>query len=103
MPELVGDYCFKKEKGESHFFDYSELKDEQHRKALEIAFSESEQYGFNDLMKALKRGYATIGCIYDENKLGKLKKFLENKRMMQYLPMKEKNNHLIIRNLWTLK
>jgi len=82
LPELVDDYCFEKKKDESQFFDYKELKDEQHRQALETAFSESGQCGYNDLMKALKRGYATIGCAYGENKLGKLKIFLENKRMI---------------------
>jgi hypothetical protein len=45
-------------------------------------FSESPQYGYGDLIKALKRGYATIGCVYGESKLGKLKTFLENKRMI---------------------
>jgi hypothetical protein len=49
---------------------------------LEAAFSEAGQYGYSDLMKALKRGYAAIGCAYGENKLGKLKTFLENKRMI---------------------
>jgi hypothetical protein len=82
LPELVDGYSFDKNKNESHFFDYSELKDEQHRQALEATFSESEQYGYSDLMKALKRGYATIGCVYGENRLVKLKTFLENKRMI---------------------
>jgi hypothetical protein len=58
------------------------LKEEQHRQALEATFSEAEAYGYRDLMNALKQGYATIGCEYGENKLGKLKKFLENKRMI---------------------
>ena len=82
LPELVDDYRFQKGKGESQFFDYSELKDEQHKQALETAFSESKQYGYSELIKALKRGYVSIGCVYGENKLGKLKTFLENKRMI---------------------
>ena len=82
LPELVDDFSFDKNKRESQFFDYSELKNEQHKQALETAFSESEQYGYSDLIKALKRGYASIGCVYGENKLGKLKTFLENKRMI---------------------
>jgi hypothetical protein len=83
LPELVGDYSFQKEKGESKFFDYSELKEGQHRQALEATFSESEQYGYNDLIIALRSGYATIGCVYGENKIVKLKIFLENKRMIE--------------------
>lgn len=80
LPELVNDYSFNKK--ESQYFDYSELKDEQHMQALEAAFAETKLYGYNALMDALKRGYASIGCMYGENKLGKLKKFLENKRMI---------------------
>lgn len=80
--ELVGDYVFDEKKSKSQHFNYSELKEEQHRQALEATFSEAEAYGYSDLMNALKQGYATIGCEYGENKLGKLKKFLENKRMI---------------------
>jgi len=82
LPELVEGYSFAKNKNESQYFDYSELKDGQHRQALEAAFSEAQLYGYSDLMKALKRGYEAIGCVYGENKLGKLKTFLENKRMI---------------------
>lgn len=80
LPELVDDYSFNKK--ESMHFDYSELRDEQHRQALEAAFAEAKLYGYNALMDALKQGYASIGYMYGENKLGKLKKFLENKRMI---------------------
>jgi hypothetical protein len=82
LPEVVDGYSFSKSKSESSCYDYYELKDEQHRQALEAVFSESKQYGYSDLMKALKRGYATIGCVYGDNKLGKIKTFLENKRMI---------------------
>jgi hypothetical protein len=82
LPELVSEYAFENGKNSVKFFDYSELTAEQHKQALEAAFSESEQYGYSDLMKALKNGYATVGCVYGENKLVKLKTFLENKRMI---------------------
>ena len=82
LPELVEDYNFTKKKSESHDYNYSELKEEQHRQALEAAFSEQESYGYNDLIDALKQGYAAIGCVYGRNKLGQLKTFLENKRMI---------------------
>ena len=82
LPELADGYSMDKNKGENPYFDYSELKNEQHREALETAFSEAEQYGYSDLMRALKRGYAAIGCTYGENRLVKLKTFLENKRMI---------------------
>jgi hypothetical protein len=82
LPELVNDYIFPNGKDNTKHFDYSELTDERHKEALEATFSESAQYGYSDLTKALKKGYAAIGCIYGENKLVKLKTFLENKRMI---------------------
>ena len=82
LPELVDEYSFNKGKGDADVFNYSELKDEQHRQALEATFSESKSYGYGDLIKALKRGYASIGCVYGDSKVGKLKTFLENKRMI---------------------
>jgi hypothetical protein len=82
LPELVSDYIFPNGKDSTKHFDYSELTDEQHKQALGAVFSEMEQFGYSDLMKALKSGYLTIGCIYGENKLVKLKTFLENKRMI---------------------
>ena len=82
LPELVDEYHFDKQKDKSKFFDYAELTDEQHKQALEATFSEVPQVGYSDLMKALKSGYMTIGCVYGENKLVKLKTFLENKRMI---------------------
>ena len=82
LPELVDGYSFNKGKVESEVFDYSELKDEQHRKALEATFSESVSFGYGDLIKALKCGYASIGCVCGDSKAGKLKTFLENKRMI---------------------
>jgi len=82
LPELVEEYSFEKTKKENQSFDYSELKSEQHKQALEVAFPELEHYGYNDLIKALKGGYMTIGCNFGENKIVKLKTFLENKRMI---------------------
>lgn len=82
LPELVSEYTFNDKKVKSQHYSYSELQAEQHRQALEATFSDAESYGYNDLIDALKQGYATIGCEYGENKLGKLKKFLENKRMI---------------------
>jgi hypothetical protein len=80
LSELVGGYVFEKEKRDPETFDYSELKDEQHRQALEAIFSESGSYGYGDPTKALKRGYTSIGCVYGDSKVGKLKTFLENKK-----------------------
>ena len=82
LPELVRDYAFEEKKGNPKYYDYSELKEEQHRQALEATFSETEVYGYGDLTEALRRGYATIGCKYGENKIVDLKSFLEKKGMI---------------------
>lgn len=58
------------------------MTEEQHKEALTATFSEVESIGYNDLVKALRLGYATIGCVYGESKVEKLKKFLENKGMI---------------------
>ena len=92
QPELIEEYSFGKTKNESPYFDYSELKDQQHRQALEAAFPALETYGYSDLIKALKRGYATIGCVYGDNRLVKLKTFLENKRMILKIDRKYRYN-----------
>jgi len=92
LPELVEEYSFDKTKKESQYFDYSELSDDQHKQALETAFPEAEQYGYSDLIKALKRGYAAIGCVYGDNRLTKLKTFLENKRMILKVDKKYRFN-----------
>lgn len=83
LPELASDYTFSTTKSKSQYFDYSELTEEQHKEALTATFAKAESIGYNDLMVALKHGYAAIGCVYGESKIEKLKKFLENKGMIR--------------------
>jgi hypothetical protein len=82
LPELASDYTFSITKSKLKHFDYFELTEEQHKEALKATFEETELIGYNDLIKALRQGYATIGCEYGESKVEKLKKFLENKGMI---------------------
>ncbi len=82
LPELASDYTFSSTNGKAKNFDYHELTEEQHREALTASFAEAPLIGYDDLMIALKRGYATIGCVYGKSKVEQLKKFLENKNMI---------------------
>jgi bacterioferritin (cytochrome b1) len=82
LPELVSGYQFNSDKASNKCFDYNELTEEQHRKALQVAFSDVERMGYKELMEALRKGYDFIGHTYGDNKLVKLKTFLENKRMI---------------------
>jgi len=91
LPELVEGYGFAKRENNKGF-DFSELTENQHRQALETMFSQTQQYGYTELMKALKDGYASIGFALGENKLGKLKTFLENKQMIVKQAKKYKFN-----------
>ncbi len=83
LPELASDYTFSSTKSKSQHFDYFELKEEQHTEALTATFAEAELIGYDDLVKALRQGYATIGCVYGKSKIEKLKQFLENKGMIR--------------------
>ena len=80
LPELADDYSPQKT-ASKRGFDYKELKEEEHRQALEETFKQSE-IGYTELIKALKLGYSSIGYDYGRNKITELKQFLCNKRMI---------------------
>jgi len=83
LPELASDYMFSITKSKSKHFDYFELTEEQHKEALTATFAEIELIGYDDLVKALRQGYAAIGCVYGKSKIEKLKVFLENKGLIR--------------------
>ena len=81
LPELINDYQPNSglpKKG----FDYKDLTEQQHRGALEVAFSEVTEQNYAALIVSLQKGYASIGYSYGRNKLTQLKIFLINKRMV---------------------
>jgi len=49
---------------------------------LEILFSEARQVSYNELISKLQSSYFSIGHPLGNNKVKKLKVFLENKRML---------------------
>ena len=63
-------------------FSYSELTPEQHRQALEMAFSDGAIKGCQNYEDSIKRAYAACGFPYGDGKVTKLKSFLMNKRMV---------------------
>ncbi len=65
-------------------FDYTELSENEHRQALELAFENTENgFGYGEIVEALRKNYATVtGVTYGIGKVKKLLTFLKNKRMI---------------------
>ena len=86
LPELVEDYRMNakepgRPKGEK-FDAYKDIPEQQHRAALEAAFSLRNEYGYKDLALALKESYASIGIRLSDNKVVSLITTLKEKRMI---------------------
>lgn len=73
LPHLVTDYQCKSNKKLS---SYIEMDEQQHRSALELAFADCEEFGYQALLEALKKGYESIGYSRGRNTLVNLCKFL---------------------------
>ncbi|MCD8032495.1 MAG: AAA family ATPase [Bacteroides sp.] len=81
LPELVNDYVIGKSKAKRGF-SYTELTEEQHREALSNGLGNELIKGHDNLLKAIQKGYATVGFERGNNIILNLKKFLINKRMV---------------------
>ena len=86
LPELMEDYLTEtkapgRPQGE-RFDAYKDISEQQHRIALEAAFSLQDEYGYKELGKALKESYALVGVPLSDNKLVKLITVLKSKRMI---------------------
>ena len=73
LPHLVKDYQCKTSKRLS---SYTEMDEQQHRSALELAFADCEEVGYQALLEALKKGYESIGYSRGRNTLVNLCKYL---------------------------
>lgn len=73
LPHLVTGYQCKSNKKLS---SYTEMDEQQHRSALELAFADCEELGYQALLEALKKGYESIGYSRGRNTLVNLCKFL---------------------------
>lgn len=68
-------------KGEK-FDAYKDISEQQHRAALEAAFSQQSEYGYKDLAQALKEAYASVGIRLSDNKVVSLITVLKDKRII---------------------
>ena len=86
MPELLDGYKFqKKEPGrpkKEKFDAYRDITEQQHRIALEAAFTLKDEYGYQELAEALKDTYASVGVPLSDNKVVSLITILKSKRMI---------------------
>ena len=81
LPEAVDGYVFK-QPSQDRGFPLAELTEQQHRTALENGFGKQVIYGYENVLKTLKQGYASIGYERGRNIHVELNKFLVNKRMI---------------------
>lgn len=75
LPHLIENHEFKAGKRERNAA-LSNLSEELHRKALEIAFSDEESMGYQQLTEAVKKGYEQIGYPRGKNSIVNQIKFL---------------------------
>ncbi len=75
LPHLVEDHQFKMSKRE-RLSSYTDMTEQQHRSALEVAFADNDISGYQPLLDALKKGYDSIGYSRGRNTLVGLCKFL---------------------------
>ncbi len=81
LPEAVDGYVFK-QPSQDRGFPLAELTEQQHRTALENGFGKQVIYGYENVLKTLKQGYASIGYKRGRNIHVDLNKFLVKKRMI---------------------
>lgn len=98
LPELVDAHEFKPTKQE-RICPLTELPDNIHRQALDIAFSETEQAGYNQLMSILHTGYEQIGYIRGRNTLIELIKYHVRRGIL----IKRDKNYVYNREFFTQK
>ena len=85
LPELLDGYRFKEKepgKGRRKFDPYKDITEQQHRIALEAAFTLKNEYGYKELAGVLRETYATVDVILGGNRVTDLITLLKNKRMI---------------------
>ena len=85
LPELLDGYQFKEKepgKGRRKFDPYKDVTEQQHRIALEAAFTLKDEYGYKELERVLRETYASVGVMLGGNRVTDLITVLKNKRMI---------------------
>lgn len=75
LPHLVENHEFKLSKRERSA-SFSDLTEEQHRQALDSAFDNIQEIGYQQLVEVVRKGYEKIGYARGRNTIVKLIKYL---------------------------
>lgn len=81
LPELNDTYITRKTNNKKGF-NFIDISDEDHRKALSEAFSEAAEMGYGELIEAIMVGYKTVGYTLGKNKAKDFKKLIVDKKMI---------------------
>jgi hypothetical protein len=81
LPHLVDNHEFKMSRQERNS-SFTELTAEKHRQALDIAFKDNTQVGYQALIENLKNGYSQIGYQRGRNTLVNLVKYLLQQKVL---------------------
>ena len=85
LPELLDGYQLEEKepgKGRRKFDPYKDVTEQQHRIALEAAFTLKDEYGYKELAGVLRETYASVKVMLGGNKVTDLITLLKNKRMI---------------------
>lgn len=81
LPELVNGYTIE-QKSKPRRIDFEQIKDAEHKKALDSVFLEHESFQYGELITALQNAYLNIGYSFGYNKATELKTYLEQKEIV---------------------
>lgn len=84
MPVDIYDYEFGKKDGKASKMTIGDITEEQHEKALEVAFQDKVVSGYEHMLTALSKGYGEIGFARGRTTLSKLLTYLlTNKKVVK--------------------
>ena len=84
MPVDIYDYEFGKKDGKAFKMTIGDITEEQHEKALEVAFQDKVVSGYEHMLTALSKGYGEIGFARGRTTLSKLLTYLlTNKKVVK--------------------
>lgn len=96
LPHLVENHEFRMTRRDRNV-SFTDFTEEQHREALDCAFENVEETGYQQLIEALQKGYGKIGYSRGRNTLVNLTKFL-----LQQGVILKKDKHYVYNRQFTL-
>lgn len=82
LPEIAKDYVVDSTTAKQPKMTIADITDEQHDKALEMAFGKKVVSGYENVINALTKGYTTIGFARGRTVMSKLLTFLLKSKLV---------------------